>query len=39
MFEQMEIAEYIYEGAVEPAYKKPTKADTNRDCISKKTRG
>ena len=34
MFECMEIAESIYEGVVEPSYKKPTLSDANRsDCI------
>ena len=31
MFERMEISESIYEGVVEPSYKKPTVADANRD--------
>ena len=30
MFEHMEIAESIYEGVVEPSYKKPTRSDANR---------
>ena len=30
MFECMEIAESIYEGVLEPSYKKPTRADANR---------
>ena len=30
MFESMEITESIYEGVVEPSYKKPTRADANR---------
>ena len=29
MFYRMEIAESIYEGVVEPSYKKPTRADAN----------
>ena len=29
MFEYMKIAEYIYEGVVEPSYKEPTSADAN----------
>ena len=30
MFEGMEISEYIYEGVVQPYYKKPIWSDTNR---------
>ena len=30
MFERMEIAEYIYEGVLEPSYKKITMTDDNR---------
>ena len=30
MIERLEIAEYIYKGAVEPSYKKPIRADSNR---------
>ena len=30
MFERMEIFGYIYEGVVEPSYKKSTSADANR---------
>ena len=30
MFEQIDIAESIYEGVVEPSYKKPTWEDANR---------
>ena len=30
MFEHMEITESIYEGVVEPSYKKPTRADAKR---------
>ena len=30
IFKRMEIAESIYEGVVEPSYKKPTWADANR---------
>ena len=30
MFEQMDIAEYIYEVLVEPSYEKSTREDTNR---------
>ena len=30
MFERIEISESIYEGVVEPSYKKPNSADTNR---------
>ena len=29
IFEHLEIAEYIYEGVVEPSYKKPNWADSN----------
>ena len=37
MFEHMEISWYIYEGVVEPSYKKPTWADANRSgCIRHK---
>ena len=39
MFEHMEIAECIYEGVVEPSYKKPTFADANRDGNSRHNRG
>ena len=39
MFERMEIAESIYEVAVEPYYKKPTRAYSNRAGIRRKTRG
>ena len=30
MFERIEISEYIYEGIVEPYYKKTTRADAKR---------
>ena len=30
MFERMEISESIYEGVVEPSYKKNTRSDANR---------
>ena len=30
MFGHMEIADYIYEGVVEPSHKKPIHADSNR---------
>ena len=30
MFERTEIAESIYEGVVEPSYKKPTSEESNR---------
>ena len=36
MFERMEITVYIYEGVVEPSYKKPTRADANRAGLSGK---
>ena len=39
MFERMEIAEFIYEGVVEPSYKKPTRADTNLTVHSRQNRG
>ena len=39
MFERMEIAESIYEGVVEPSYKKPTRVGANRDCHSRQKRG
>ena len=39
MFERMEIAEFIYGGVVEPSYKKPTRADTNRTVHSRQNRG
>ena len=39
MFELTEIAEYIYEGVVEPSYKKFTREDYNRADISRKIRG
>ena len=39
MFEQMEIAESIYEGVVETSYKKPTRADANRAGNSSHKRG
>ena len=35
MFERMEISESIYEGVVEPSYKKPTRAYTNLSCHSR----
>ena len=38
MFECMEIPEPIYEGVVEPSYKKPTSSYTNRDNHSRKMR-
>ena len=38
MFECMKILEYIYEGVVEPSYKKPTRKDDNRAGISRKIR-
>ena len=37
--ESMEIAESIYEGFVEPSYKKLTGSDDNRDGIIMKIRG
>ena len=39
MFERMEIAESIYEGVVEPSYKKPTQEDANRADHSRQNRG
>ena len=39
MFEITKIEEYIYEGVVEPSYKKPTREDTNRADYSRKMRG
>ena len=39
MLEQMEIAESIYEGIVEPSYKKVTREDANRACNSSQNRG
>ena len=38
IFERMEIAESIYEGVVEPYYKKPTGEDSNCDYYSRKIR-
>ena len=38
MFERMEITVYIYEGVVEPFYKKPTRADANRAGHSRRMR-
>ena len=35
----MEISESIYEGVVEPSYKKPTQADANRAGHSRQKRG
>ena len=35
----METAKNIYEGVVEPSYKKPTKADANRSSHSRQKRG
>ena len=34
MFERMKIVESIYEGAVEPSYKKPTREDSNHAGLS-----
>ena len=39
MFERMEISESIYEGVVEPYYKKPTREDANRAGHSRNRRG
>ena len=39
MFEQMEIAESIYEGVSEPSYKKTTRTDTTRASHSRQKRG
>ena len=38
IFERMEIAAYIYEGVVEPSYKKPTRVDANRAGYSRQKR-
>ena len=38
MFERIETEEYIYEGVVEHS-KKKTRADANRDYLSRKMRG
>ena len=38
VFECMEIAESIYKGVVEPSYKKPTRSDSDRAGIIRKTR-
>ena len=38
MFERMKIAEYMYEGVVEPAYKKSTRSYSNRAGHSRKMR-
>ena len=39
MFDCMEISESIYEGVVEPSYKKPPRADANRAGHIRKKRG
>ena len=39
MFERMKITEYIYEGVVEPSYKRPTWADANRAGHIRQNRG
>ena len=39
MFERMDVAESIYEGVVEPSYKKYTKAHATRAGHNKKNRG
>ena len=39
MFDRMETAEYIYEGVVEPSYKKPTQAYYNRAVHNRHKRG
>ena len=39
MFERMEMEESIYEGVVEPSYKKPTREDSNHAGHSRKNRG
>ena len=39
MFERVEISEYIYEGVVEPSYKKTIRADTNCADHSRQKRG
>ena len=39
IFEHMEIDENIYEGVVEPSYKKTTRADANRAGNSMQNRG
>ena len=39
MIGHMEITEYIYDGVVEPSYKKPTRSYSNCAGHSKKIRG
>ena len=39
MFECTETTESIYEGVVEPSYKKPTRSDANHKGHSRKMRG
>ena len=39
MFECMDIVEYIYEGVVEPSYKKTNKEDVTRAGHSRQNRG
>ena len=39
MFECMEISEYIYKGVLEPSYKTPTQAESNRAGNSRQKRG
>ena len=39
MFERIEISEYIYEGILEPYYKKTTRVDVNCAGLSRKMRG
>ena len=39
LFERMEIAEIIYEGAATPSYKKTTRKESNRTGISRNKRG
>ena len=39
IFDCMEIAESIYEGVVEPSYKKPTQANANRAGCSRQNIG
>ena len=39
MFERMEIDESIYEGIVEPTYRKPNRSDVNHASHSRQNRG
>ena len=38
MFERMEVAEYIYEGVIDPSYKIPNRTDANHAGHSRKMR-